>query len=102
MLRQIAIRLGGVYHDGNTQHISSELLSAISASGETSAIERLTRREYALIACGLGACIFAFLPLALQLFGTAWTPGVSASPRLQDRRSDKPSRVSAEAVARTG
>ena len=81
MLRQIAIRLGGTYHDGNSEHISSELLSAISASGETSAVDRLTRREYALIACGLGALILALLPLALQQFGTVWTPGVSATKR---------------------
>ena len=84
MLRQIAIRLGGTYHNGNTQHVSTDLLKAISASGEVSALDRLTRREYALIACGLGGLILALLPLALQRFGVAWVPGVpeySCRPR---------------------
>lgn len=89
MLRQIAIRLGGAYHNGNAQHVGSDLLSAIVASGETSAIERLTRREYALIACGLGALILALLPLALQRFGAAWTPGVSTTARREERRSER-------------
>ena len=37
--------------------------------------KKLTRREYALIACGAGAAVLAGLPLALMLFGTAWRPG---------------------------
>ena len=97
-MRQIAVRLGGSYHNGNEKHISTLALKLISQTAGASRLERLTRREYALIACGLGACIFALLPLALQLFGTAWTPGVSASAR-NGRSSDKPSRVAAPTVA---
>ena len=51
----------------------------MARTGETSAIEKLTRREYALLACALGATILALLPLALQHFGTRWSPGVSTS-----------------------
>jgi Ca-activated chloride channel family protein len=35
ILRQIAIRLGGVYHDGNEKHVGSNILQAIARSGET-------------------------------------------------------------------
>ena len=84
MLRQIAIRLGGVYHDGNERHVSSNVLSAIAQSGEASAIEQLTKREYALMACALGSLILALLPLALHRWGTGWAPGVI--------RSEAPSR----------
>jgi Ca-activated chloride channel family protein len=76
MLRQIAIRLGGVYHDGNERHVSSNVLSAIAQSGEASAIDQLTKREYALMACALGSLILALLPLALHRWGTGWAPGV--------------------------
>ena len=74
-LRQIAIRLGGVYHDGNEKQISSEILRTIAQSGEAASVDKLTRREYALLACALGAALFALLPLALQLLGTTWRPG---------------------------
>ena len=47
-----------------------------------SAFERLTRREYALIACGLGGGMLAFLPVLLHRFGTRWRPGVRS--RRQD------------------
>jgi Ca-activated chloride channel family protein len=75
-LRQIAVRLGGIYHDGNTKHISTATLNHLTVIPRKSAFEKLTRREYALIACGLGATILAFLPVLLHRFGTRWRPGV--------------------------
>jgi Ca-activated chloride channel family protein len=75
-LRQLAIRLGGIYHDGNEKHIGSDVIRQIVQGGEASPLDRLTRREYALLACGLGAFTLALLPLALQRFGSAWRPGV--------------------------
>ncbi len=75
-LRQIAARLGGVYHDGNTKHLSSDLLAELTMIPRQSPWERLTRREYALIVCGLGAGVLAFLPWLLHRFGTRWRPGV--------------------------
>src|SRR5262249_1168144 len=77
-LRQIAARLGGVYHDGNTKHISTATLNQMTVIPRKSAFERLTRREYALIACGLGALVLALLPVLLHQFGTRWRPGVRA------------------------
>lgn len=76
-LRQIAVRLGGVYHNGNEKHLSTSLLQEITASGRQSAFSQFTQREYALLACCLGACVYALLPLLLHLAGTHWKPGVS-------------------------
>ena len=80
-LRQIAARLGGVYHDGNNKHISTATLSAMTVIPRKSAFEQLSRREYALLACGLGATVLAILPVLLHRFGTRWRPGV-----LHDKR----------------
>jgi Ca-activated chloride channel homolog len=75
-LRQIAARLGGIYHDGNAKHIGTELLNRLTVIPRKSAFERLTRREYALIACTLGSVALAFLPVLLHRLGTRWRPGV--------------------------
>lgn len=74
-LRQIALRLGGTYHDGNTKHLKSDLLTKLTDIETESPLERLSKREYALAACALGALILALLPVFLQLAGTAWKPG---------------------------
>lgn len=71
-LKQIAARLGGTYHDGNALHIGSGLIAAAMGREEEDVFERLTRREYALIACATGASLLALLPLLLTAFGTKW------------------------------
>ncbi len=75
-LRQIAARLGGTYHDGNAKHLATDLLTRLTFLPRKGRLERLTRREYALIACGLGALTLACLPPLLHRFGTRWRPGV--------------------------
>ncbi len=85
-LRQIAVRLGGTYHNGNEKHLPTDLLKQITAVVGESALEKLTRREYAMIACGAGAFVLAFLPLALHCFGTRWTPGVPGEKMLRFQR----------------
>lgn len=75
-LRQIAMRLGGVYHDGNEKHLSTDLIRSIAAGETKSVFEKLSKREFALLACGVGAALLAVLPLLLHYFGTAWRPGV--------------------------
>jgi Ca-activated chloride channel homolog len=75
-LRQIAARLGGIYHDGNSKHIGTDLLNRLTIIPRKSTFEQLTRREYALIACTLGSVALAFLPVLLHRFGTQWRPGV--------------------------
>ncbi|MEM7202904.1 MAG: VWA domain-containing protein [Planctomycetota bacterium] len=80
-LRQMALRLGGNYHDGNQRHIPTEVLGSITAEAERSPLEKLTKREYALLAAGLGAVLLALIPLLLARFGTAWQPGRVAPTR---------------------
>lgn len=75
-LRQLAARLNGVYHNGNDKHLSTELVQQATLVGGRSAVERLTRREYALLAIGFGATLLALLPLLLHYAGTRWRPGV--------------------------
>jgi Ca-activated chloride channel homolog len=75
-LRQVAVRLHGVYHNANEKQISTDLVNTVSQRVESSEFERLTRREYALLACAVGALVYGLLPLLLSLFGTPWRPGV--------------------------
>lgn len=75
-LRQIAARLHGTYHNGNEKHLTSVLLAELAHAASSGLWERLTRREYALIATAAGAALLAFLLLLLAAWGTAWRPGV--------------------------
>ena len=75
-LRQVATRLSGTYHNGNEKQLSTELLRQLTESSTAGPLDRLSRREYALIACGVGAAVFALLPLLLHYAGTRWRPGV--------------------------
>ena len=75
-LRQIALRLNGTYHDGNVKHIPSETISSLVSVEEKSTLEKMTRREYALVAMGTSALILATLPFILNSFGTKWRVGI--------------------------
>jgi Ca-activated chloride channel family protein len=75
-LRQLASRLGGIYHDGNLRHVASDAIRQVTSSGKTDPVLQLTEREYALLAIGLGAGGLAFLPLLLALFGSLHRPGL--------------------------
>ncbi|MBT5928255.1 MAG: VWA domain-containing protein [Verrucomicrobia bacterium] len=75
-LRQLATRLRGVYHDGNTRHISSDVLERMTQASSTDPFKGLTKREYALIASGLGSFGLAAIPWLLAIGGTRWKPGV--------------------------
>jgi len=77
VLKQIAARLGGTFHDGNERHLASDLVAASSGQAEEQVFEQLSRREYALLATGAGALVLALLPLLLHFFGTSWRPGTS-------------------------
>ncbi len=89
-LKQIAARLGGVFHNANETQLASAVIQESFAQDEENPFERLTRREYALFAIGLGAALLALLPLALHLAGTRWRPGVQvAEAREADRTGAK-------------
>lgn len=83
MLRQIAIRLGGTYHDANESHIPTDMISSITAGGTAGDVERLTQREYALLATFLGALILASLPHLLRQVGTTWSPAARPAHELK-------------------
>jgi len=96
----LTVGLGGTFHNGNENHLSTGLLNKLTKTGTSSKLEQLTRREYALICCGLGAMIYAFLPLLLHYLGTRWNPGVPRQVAANSRnngqtRQDK-KRVSGE------
>ena len=74
-LKQMAARLGGTFHDGNEKHLSSSLIASAAGLEERDIFEKLTRRDYAMIALALGSLILGFLPLLLHFFGTSWRPG---------------------------
>lgn len=90
-LKQIAARLGGVFHNANETQLASAVIQDSFAQDEENPFERLTRREYALFAIGFGAALLALLPLALHLAGTRWRPGVPAARREEaDSKGYKP------------
>lgn len=80
-LRQVALRLNGVYHDGNTKHFKTDVLMKLTEVEKEGPLESLTKREYALAACAFGGLLIAGLPLLLQLAGTDWRPGRRVAPR---------------------
>lgn len=75
-LRQIALRLGGSYHDGNQKHLPTDTILALTSVENESPFDKLSRREYALAACAVGGLLLAALPFLLAGFGTTWRPGV--------------------------
>jgi Ca-activated chloride channel homolog len=78
-LRQVAIRLGGEFHNGNRRQVPSDILSAAAQDSRKPLIERLTIREYALLAILMSTALLAALPLLLHYLGTRWRPGIRAS-----------------------
>lgn len=75
-LRQVAIRLGGEYHNGNRRHVPSDVLSSVAADSRKPLIERLTKREYAMIAIVVCSALLALLPMLLHYLGTGYRVGV--------------------------
>ena len=74
-LRQVATRLNGYFHNGNEKQIPTDIAKSLGAPRTRSVWDRLTRREYALIAIGTGGFLYAFLPLLLHYGGSRWSPG---------------------------
>lgn len=74
-LREAAARLQGTYHNGNEQHLATELVNEVNQPPDGAKPEPWSAREYALLAIGVGAGTLAVLPLLLHLVGTLWRPG---------------------------
>lgn len=81
-LRQVAIRMGGEFHNGNRRQVPSDILDAAAKDSRKPLLEQLTLREYALIAVLLSSLLLALLPVLLHYFGTGWRPGVPAARRV--------------------
>lgn len=84
-LRRIAARLGGEYHDGNQKHVPTALLDSLVMRVSGGPLEKLTAREYALLAVALGAATLGLLPVALWMAGSPWAPGLPARQRAVER-----------------
>jgi Ca-activated chloride channel family protein len=89
-LRQVAMRLKGTYHNGNEKHLSTELLNRLTKTSEASPFEKLTLREYALMAAALAVVILGLLPVALHYAGTSWQPGVRQSRAGETKTRNQP------------
>jgi Ca-activated chloride channel family protein len=79
-LRQVANRLGGEFHNGNKRHVPSDVLSVAAADSRKPLLQRLTLREYALIAICAATVLLASLPLLLAAFGSRLRVGVRLQP----------------------
>ena len=80
-LRQVAIRMGGEFHNGNRRQVPSDILDAAAKDSRKPLLEQLTLREYALFAVMASSLLLALLPMLLHYFGTSWRPGVLALRR---------------------
>ncbi|MCP4846744.1 MAG: VWA domain-containing protein [Verrucomicrobiaceae bacterium] len=80
-LRQIALRLGGSYHNGNEKNLPGETIAHLTSVENESPFKKLTRREYALAALAISTIILAMLPVMLVRFGTLWKPGIPPSSK---------------------
>ena len=67
-----------------------------------SELEKLTRREYALIFTAVGASLLALIPLLLYWLGTRWQPGVRSLDRSVQPDSGKRTMEDQEPLARAG
>lgn len=93
-LRQIAARLGGVYHNGNEKHLSTALIDRLTADMDGESKIQLTAREWALMLMFLSILVLAAIPFAVHYLGTSWQPGIRRS-----RNSNMDGSTSASGVA---
>jgi Ca-activated chloride channel family protein len=75
-LRQIAVRLGGTYHNGNDRHLPTELIKRLTLSAEGDESIAWGMREWALLILLVSAFSLAIVPMLLHYFGTSWQPGI--------------------------
>lgn len=71
-LKQLAARLGGIYHDGNVRHLPSRILDGLTMV-QPRATDALGLRDLALLCMGLGCFALGLAGPALSLFGRRWS-----------------------------
>lgn len=79
-LRQIATRLGGEYHDGNTKLVPTAMLQRLGTLGNVATRRIPGQRELAILLVSTGSAALALLPLLLHFAGSSWRPGLRALP----------------------
>ena len=67
-LQQLALRLNGIYHNGNVRHVPSEVLDRLTMI-QPRVSDTLSTRDLALVAAGFGCFTLALLGPAMTLFG---------------------------------
>lgn len=93
-LRQVAARMNGEFHNGNTKHITSNMIEQLTAQTSKSRWEDFGEREYALMAIAIGAMILSLVPFLLHYGGAAWSPGIRVARHIRVR---KPGEIDVEA-----
>ncbi len=78
-LRQLAARLGGFYHDGNTKHVPSALLEQLSMIQPRVGAD-VALRDLALAFVGVGAFVMSLATPLLQIAGRKRSAGSLAPP----------------------
>jgi Ca-activated chloride channel family protein len=73
-LSQLARRLGGHYHDGNTKQIPSAQLRHLTAPDARQDPFQIGMRTLAIVVLAISAALLCLLPLLLDRFGSAWKP----------------------------
>ncbi|MBK1881972.1 VWA domain-containing protein [Luteolibacter pohnpeiensis] len=74
-LRQIATRIGGVYHDANLKFVPTDTLSKLGSLASDDSNRPASYRELAITATVLGTLVLSLLPILLHFAGSAWNPG---------------------------
>ena len=82
-LSQLARRLGGHYHNGNTKQVPSEMLRRLVAPDEYEEKLKMSLRSLAIIALVSSAGVLCLLPVLLEYFGSAWKP-LSKEARVEE------------------
>lgn len=80
-LRQIATRLGGVYHDANVKFIPTATLGGLGSLETEKGAKSANLREWAIASTVVGTLLLSLLPLGLYFAGSSWNPGPLAATR---------------------
>lgn len=94
-LSQLARRLGGHYHNGNTRQVPSEWLRRLTVSEDRSDRVQVSLRVLAIVVLASSAGLLCLLPILLEFFGSGWKP-MPAAIRAGTRQSvDRTAEVTA-------
>jgi Ca-activated chloride channel family protein len=76
-LSQLARRLGGHYHNGNTKQVPSDLLRRLSVPDERRDRFQISLRMLAILVLASSTALLCLLPILLEFLGSAWKPAAA-------------------------